>query len=69
VYFLLFSVYGNYLCYRARKIETVYAEGKYLGFALFNNLQITMCGLLLAAFVNDSPNPNPNLKPNLNTNP
>ena len=39
-YFVMLMVYGNCLCYRARKIETVYAEGKYLAFALFNNLQV-----------------------------
>ena len=41
--------YGNYLCYISRNVPTDFAEGKYITFAMANNLHTTMFALVVAA--------------------
>jgi len=51
----LLLCYANVLCYRARKIPSEYAEGKYVAIACANHLQTKSFAILAASFTYNEP--------------
>jgi hypothetical protein len=51
-------IFGNYVAYATRKVDTSFSESKYVGMAMVSNLQVLVIALPMLAIVSDNPGSN-----------
>lgn len=51
-------IYGNYICYQTRSVNSAFSESKYVSIAMFSNLQVLALGIPVLIIVAENPKSN-----------